>query len=627
MLFRSRNEGVAASGEIDVGAECAGEFAGRCSASARVESIPVGESASATLTLTMPPGEGISAYIFAGALESGFRWGASNALETTVEVPEKPDTDLAMDAQAEVAGWWSNGDANVRVTVDLHNRLPLRHESVHRISLTCVRGVKPLDGCGTDFSVALPAGKGPGVEIVTMRAPMGGVTFEFAYGEGKTFTREFDVPQRIIGVDRDVWECFSDRPGLRIERGSGDYIGGCASWGRETIGKWDQSRPVRVWATGREDYIAIVEDVLEELSPLLNLEFEWSESERRADLKVYAGLPASSAASVGFADYCAEAAGCAGWDYHNDRGRRNVVQSGYFSVWLNEHAPLEYIKEVAIHEAIHALVTMLHRTELVSIMESYGGLGKLSRMDEALIRLHQHRLVEPGISMAEIERLIVFSEDVIDYQPKELDGYELALSALATLHEAGSARFELRGGWSCAGFGGWADYSIGDFVRFIERLSHFDDGSHQKFEIIGRERWEVWKQIAGQWREGEREGWPPDFDRAPPHLAHSYSSPLTMLENVLLTDADDIIVARDVPGRVRLTVSVDNRRVWLYDDEHANLYISILLDDETYQILEYTFRWDFSTTSCDYETEAFDGEYGIEIDIPDAVREGSLNLP
>ena len=35
-------------------------------------------------------------------------------------------------------------------------------------------------------------------------------------------------------------------------------------------------------------------------------------------------------------------------------------------------------------------------------------------MDEALLRLHSHPLVKPGMSMEEIERLIVFGDELID---------------------------------------------------------------------------------------------------------------------------------------------------------------------------------------------------------------------
>ena len=64
-------------------------------------------------------------------------------------------------------------------------------------------------------------------------------------------------------------------------------------------------------------------------------------------------------------------------------------------------------------------------------------LPTLSRMDEDLIRLHQHRLVKPGMNMSEIERLIVFREDLLDSPPpRELDGYELVRSAFGRLQDA-----------------------------------------------------------------------------------------------------------------------------------------------------------------------------------------------
>ena len=42
--------------------------------------------------------------------------------------------------------------------------------------------------------------------------------------------------------------------------------------------------------------------------------------------------------------------------------------------------------------------------------------AELSPTDEALLRLHGHDLVEPGMTWAEIERLVVFSDDLLDPQ-------------------------------------------------------------------------------------------------------------------------------------------------------------------------------------------------------------------
>ena len=70
---------------------------------------------------------------------------------------------------------------------------------------------------------------------------------------------------------------------------------GCGGWFSETIVKWDQSKPIRVWATGDEVYVTTLEETLEELSPLLNLEFQRVETEDEADLKAYVGITVEEA--------------------------------------------------------------------------------------------------------------------------------------------------------------------------------------------------------------------------------------------------------------------------------------------------------------------------------------------
>ena len=139
-------------------------------------------------------------------------------------------------------------------------------------------------------------------------------------------TVQVHVPERILGVDRYVWECFSDRPGVHA-RDEGK-LEGCGGWFQETIEKWDLDRPVRVWATGRSDYIAVLNTVIEEMSPLLNLEFELVESKETADVYAYVGVPASTSFDLGWGERCEEAAGCASWRVDN-----GVVRRGTFSAW------------------------------------------------------------------------------------------------------------------------------------------------------------------------------------------------------------------------------------------------------------------------------------------------------
>ena len=224
-------------------------------------------------------------------------------------------------------------------------------------------------------------------------------------------------------------------------------------------------------------------------------------------MKAYMGIPKSQVVSAGFPKFCAGeyTLGCGGPDWITHSG---VVESGAFGVWryLDESSWWTdvglldtLIKHVTVHEALHALVPMAHRIDPASIMNTHNTLSlpTLSRMDEDLIRLHQHRLVKPGMTMSEIEPLIVFREDLLDSPPpRELDGYELARSAFGRLQEADSARFRISGGWKsprCNHLFGWANYEIGDFGSSVARLVHFEDGRKSHFIIVPK---------SGGWRTG-----------------------------------------------------------------------------------------------------------------------------
>ena len=93
--------------------------------------------------------------------------------------------------------------------------------------------------------------------------------------------------------------------------------------------------PIKVWATGAPAYIKLLETILKELSPILDLGFEWVNSEREADFKAYVGVPRSNAAELGFAEpRLVDSGGFAGWS--TDDGE---VTSGYIVVWHNVDSP------------------------------------------------------------------------------------------------------------------------------------------------------------------------------------------------------------------------------------------------------------------------------------------------
>ncbi len=461
---------------------------------------------------------------------------------------------------------------------------------------------------------------------------MGGAALEFDYGGDEPLTLDVDVPERILGLERGVWECYSDRPAEPVANAFQDDNDGCGGWGPETVEKWLNDVPVKVWATGDDRYVKVLEEVIDELSPILDLEFQWVGVEREADLKAFVGIPRSARAEYGFDVGYVDYAGFGG-----ARTRNGEALSGRVVVWLRASDEWEVrdqnkIKHVTMHEVLHAMAPIGHSTRLGSIMSYSSDLKKLSPMDESLIRLNSHRLVKPGMTMAEVEDLIVFREDLLDAPPPpEPDTHQMVWRATIGLWEAGSARFKIRGGWTekrCAStFGvrrGLATLEIGNFgwlPYYGATLARFDDRVNTFWVHWSREdrKWFYWSEDTGELTAvggnhvSDSTGW--------------WVSPTRLIRvlGALLNDADadDITVAARSNGTITLAATLDESHpTWRLDSGEAVDFI-LVLDEETYQIRGYTYNYHREPVpgQCNvYEEVAEEVELGIEIDVPRAIK-------
>ena len=164
-------------------------------------------------------------------------------------------TDLVLNAAADVTGYWSDGSANVELTATLQNQGNLQLETPVQVAVTCNRSGEAPDGCSETLSLSLPDGNGPAAGALTLRVPVGDTSFRFAYGKDQIETVGVNVPERILGVDRDVWECFSDTSKVDTVWEDDEGIG-CGAWGDQTVFKWDQHAPIRISASGPDSFVA-----------------------------------------------------------------------------------------------------------------------------------------------------------------------------------------------------------------------------------------------------------------------------------------------------------------------------------------------------------------------------------
>ncbi len=539
-----------------------------------------------------------------------------------------PVVRLALDAKSTVVGYWSDGTADVEVTATLRNDGTLKLDRAQDIRATCIAEGDERRACREEVSLSLQDGFAPSSENFSLRLPMGMTTMTFDYGGAESLTFDVEVPERILGVDREVWECYADRPQERTEI-EGESFDGCGGWSTRTVEKWLNDVPVKVWATGDATHIATLETVLMELAPILDLEFEWVDSEEEADFKAFVGVPRSDALTL---DIVREFPSLVhAWGFASANVKGGEATSGYMVIWDSDltrfRSPIDSIRSVTIHEALHALVPISHSTRPVSIMGG-SGLNTWSPMDARLIELNSHPLVRPGMSMDDVREVIVLTDEFLDYQQAEPDGtpvdpLDLVWRAYVALEEAGSASFRVSGGECSHTFGmkrSPIELSIGEFRVFKDdpALLYLNIHPGQFYVAYSRtdKEWTHWQLSSqGIWEKVDRGTvadssswwlWNGKLHRA--------------IRSVLMDgSSEEISVDETADGNLRLQVTLDESYVNMWDwTGRDSLDLTLVLDPETYTIVGYTWemykKLGANPDAClTYMEVATDGRLGVDI--------------
>ena len=550
-----------------------------------------------------------------------------------------PMVRLAFHAESTVLGYWSDGTADVKVTATLRNDGTLRLDGTQEITAICIADADPRIDCREEMSLSLPDGYAPSSASFILRLPMGATSLAFDYGGDASLTLNVEVPERIIGVDRDLWECYANRPSGGVEVDD-EVFDGCGGWSTQTVEKWLNDVPVKVWATGDPDYMSVLETVLMELAPILDLEFEWVDSENKADFKAFVGAPRSRASDLGFD---LDPVWVELWGFAGATVNGGEVTSGYIVIWYTDEAefwsPSDSIRSVTIHEALHALVPTGHSTRPVSIMGG-SSLNSWSPRDKQLIELNSHPLVRPGMSMEDVRKVIVLTDDLLDYPQVKSDGipdelFEIVWRAYAKLEEAGSASFRLSGGWTDRAcdqtFGvrrGPIEMAIGDFRLFKDdpALLYLNLHTTQFYVIYSRtdQEWTHWQlSPEGAWDKVDRETiwdatswwlWNGKLHRA--------------IRSVLMDGSpEDVSVDKTTDGKLRIHVTLDRAYInlWEWAPIDKSLDLTLVVDPRTFALGGYTWELhrnpDVHSGPClTYQEVATDGRLGVKIDVPEKVR-------
>ena len=545
-----------------------------------------------------------------------------------------PKVALALESSATVTGYWSDGSANVELNLSLRNEGNLRLDRPAEIHVACDRDGQSIPACREAMFLDLPNGYGPATGVLDLRIPTGQVSLFVSYGpqDGGFEVLDVDVPERIAGVDRDVWECFSDTShvGSRLR----DELGiGCGGWSSETALKWDRDNPVRVHATGRADWVPEFRLIFADLAEVLRLQLEWVDATARPNMTVYLGISPEQAGRLGFS--CGEQAqGCAETVVH----RGGMIDQATIIIFGKERGDgpdfhmfsdreKSIFRAVMTHEAIHALSRMSHRSEPASIMLGHGGVrAGMSPLDQALLQLYGNELIEPGMMLSEVESLVVFNDDLLDPQPAPPAhiGSRLISHAYEELRQAETASFRLRTtSPGCTTRSQWADYRVGNLLEFPSSFGWVEIGTastHLYSLLSGGGRGEFWLRQGSNWNKVTES----EVAASVPGWQGELVDPHIMLKNIIEHvdwEKADVFLSPDGLATLRFHLK-------LLSEEGAGpgneVETVLVINRDTNEITEYRMNWHLENADCPgYTVEAVQGKYGVDFEFPREVVRGS----
>ena len=627
------NSGVDDINAFYVGIKCTDMMTKPCSDSFQVEKLRAGHITTASTSVWLPPGD-VELRIFAVEDEDTFRWGNSNVVATSIAAPTAPEQvwTLADLSQPEVVSYWSDGSATIQFGLTMLNN---GTDQSTTVTVTCVRDDSFIEDCESAIDVKITPDVHPTVVRGTLRVPQGETTLLFDYGGEEIETSTATVPERIIGVQREVWDCFSDTSNLDIEEDQRDKDNdegiGCAGWEAQTISKWPVGKPIKLWTFGDTHYLKILDETIAELGPFLNVEFERVATKSEAQLKVFAGIDRNDAATTGLD--CVEFGGCARTRIASD-GR---ITSSRISIWTNGirdvHRRDHAIRAITLHELLHALTKINHRHHDRTSVMSYESLDYVSidGMDRGLFELLAHPLVQPGMTFDEVLELIVFSDELNDPpKPKTLSAPALLRRVHAAMMDAGSFSFQVKGNWpGCSGNHrfGWAHLQSANLRPYSALWQHFLDSSDRYYYIGNPSDWsrsEWWLRRGNEWAQT-------DVNRISDATTYraGFSSPISILDNI---NVHAYPPAYSISSRTDSRVEI---HVQLYQpnpdwSSNLDLRIDLVVNPTTYHLVQYQMRWNFTpreANNCDtYVVGARNPQYGIDFIFPDAIQQDSILL-
>ena len=632
--FTVENLGVADSGPFRVAVVCEEKPEQTCSGETVVEGLSPGGSFTGTIEAVVPQGiTGIT--LFAGEFEHGFLYGEQNTIPITLGVPLQPDVQPVFAAEANLNGYYSNGEASVTVTASLRNDGAEPIPGEYQVAVTCLKDGEIVATCGDVVTLDLTDGYGPVEGSVDIRPPAGNIELQLEtgeiieVGESLAVNVQVPIPERIVGIDRELWRCFGlTRPIEDFPRGS------CSGRDNDVIEKWPQDEPVTVWINGLSAYAEQFQDSLQEIAPQLNVTYQLVPDERRAAIAAYVGITDEDARVLGFRD-CEGYWGCTLYET-NEEGE---IISAEIVIFQVDDAGLrqlrlinETIQSAMLKSLLQVLVPLGYRNVPDSVLSIDTGLHftEMTDSDREIVRILTSPLVKSGHTTADIEQLIVFDDEMLDpVEPEAPTAMEIIDLARLKLHDEGSALYNMNGNWAggtCIDRYGPSQVTIAEFASHRGLHYRLTDASERFYVFLRSEegRAEYWDGGTRSWRRFsatddqdliDETAWSPE-----------YSDPMVLLTSILWF-GDELLteLGRDEEA---IEYRVERMRGYVTPEwtDEAVVSASLKIDPTTYEVIHFTMEWLFDVRglSCDeYNVEANLIEYGTSLNIPSDVRGGS----
>lgn len=601
VAITATNRGQVPSRPAVLGVSCGADAGSGCDRQIDLPAIPVGSTREEVLSIQLPPGQH-QLRAFAGTAQESHLWGPANIAQIDVDVPPQPAQRLVRESTWELSGYLADGNAKIELKTLLRNAGSEPLQEPAQLEVACQQDGLVLPNCGEAAALRLADGFGPEESTFELNVPMGAELFSALRGEWGG-SADFAVPPRILGVERFVWDCYSDRVG---------GVSGCAGWDLPTVTKRPVGQAIRYWATGDPEYLSLLDGYLARLSELLGFEFEVAASREEAQLLAFVGAPKSAVADLGWGS-CISGDGCA-----SIRTQDGVINWGAFGVWhqgdLSDPQVSDRVRTALLRDLLHALTGIGYRNALDA---SIGRTFTPSLLEVEMLRLNSHPLVRPGMQVQDIHDLIVFRDELIAAPPPSefAVAYRAVHDAIAELSAADSVRFELTsaGPRHClVGNYSAAVYEIGDFGDALAAIKwpqipnyvRFAWGDHDY--VIDRGGF-AFARTGGQWNQVDIQapyqatGWW-EGQSGIYALLHSFLRVTEPANISALVGPDGLLELRSVLG-----------------GERATKVSSITIDPQSDQIRAYGIETTIPGI-CDWSFRASSSEYGLGLTDLDEIR-------